>query len=216
MFLSEFFMPAARTRQKNALTLAEREDISRDIASGSSIRQISRDLRRAPSTVSREIHHNGGLRRYRAIVADESTWDQARRPKLCCLAQNSKLRRIVSIKLAKDWSPEQIAGWLKRTYPDEETLHVSHETIYKSLFIQSRGVLKKELQKHLRTKRVSVNPVNTTPVALVGVKLSMEFQLENAHLRFVTGRYEDIGKGILSLALPTQGVLEILYQSFNL
>ena len=148
------FMPLKRSRSERALTLAEREEISRGISSGQSMREIARNLGRSPSTISREIGRNGGLLKYRAHFADDSAWERGCRPKLCCLAQNGKLRRIVATKLALDWSPEQISGWLKRTYSDEETLQVSHETIYKSLFIQSRGVLKKELQKHLRTKRV--------------------------------------------------------------
>jgi IS30 family transposase len=118
------------------------------------MRDIAHHLGRPPSTISREIGRNGGPRRYRATIADEKAWDRAWRPKLCHLAFNGFLRRIVSLKLAQDWSPEQIAGWLKRRFPDDETMHVSHETIYKSLFVQSRGVLKKELQKHLRTKRL--------------------------------------------------------------
>ncbi len=148
------YMPAKRTRCDVTLSLAEREEISRELASGVSIRLIARVLERAPSTICRETSRNGGSRFYRATLADEVAWDRARRPKLCRLAQHGKLQRIVAIKLALEWSPEQIAGWLKRTYPDDELLHVSHETIYKSLFIQSRGVLKKELQKHLRTQRV--------------------------------------------------------------
>lgn len=148
------FMPLKRSRSERALTLAEREEISRGISSGQSMREIARNLGRSPSTISREIGRNSGLLKYRAHFADDSAWERGCRPKLCCLAQNGKLRRIVATKLALDWSPEQISGWLKRTYSDEETLQVSHETIYKSLFIQSRGVLKKELQKHLRTKRV--------------------------------------------------------------
>lgn len=147
------YTPAARTRADSHLTLAEREEISRGLSAGWSMREIARQLGRAPSTVSREIDRNGGRCRYRANVADERTWDRARRPKLCRLAQNGVLRRIVANKLAQDWSPEQIAGWLKCTYSEDESLHVSHETIYKSLFVQSRGVLKKELQKHLRTRR---------------------------------------------------------------
>jgi IS30 family transposase len=117
------------------------------------MRQIARALQRSPSTISREIARNGGQRCYRATQADANAWQQARRPKLCRLAQNGKLRRLVANKLAMEWSPEQVSGWLKRAYPDDETLHVSHETIYKSIFIQTRGVLKKELQKHLRTQR---------------------------------------------------------------
>lgn len=147
------YTPAARLRSPHHLTSADREEISRGLSSGKSMREIARQLDRSPSTISREINRNGGPRRYRATIADDKAWDRARRPKSCRLAQNSKLRRIVTDKLSEDWSPEQISGWLKRVHPDNESLHVSHETIYKSLFIQSRGVLKKELQKHLRTKR---------------------------------------------------------------
>lgn len=148
------FSPALRRRAAVALTLTEREEISRGLSAGRSMRQIAECLKRAPSTVSREVARNGGPRRYRASQADEKAWDRARRPKVCRLALNGRLRRIVGNKLALDWSPEQIAGWLKRTYPDDESLRVSHETIYRSIFIQARGVLKKELQKHLRTERV--------------------------------------------------------------
>ncbi|MEQ9059879.1 MAG: IS30 family transposase [Gammaproteobacteria bacterium] len=147
------YTPLSRKRSATHLSLAEREEISRGLVAGRSIRDIAGQLGRAPSTISREINRNGGRHRYRAAFADEKAWERARRPKLCRLAQHGALRRLVTTKLAQDWSPEQIAGWLKRTYPDEGSLHVSHETIYKSLFVQSRGVLKKELQKHLRTKR---------------------------------------------------------------
>lgn len=146
--------PLARHRAVRALTLAEREEISRGLAAGSSLRQIARALQRAPSTISREVARNTTSQSYRATRAEAYAWDRARRPKLSRLALNRKLRYIVASKLARDWSPEQIAGWLKRTYPDEMRLHVAHETIYRSLFIQTRGVLKKELQKHLRTQRV--------------------------------------------------------------
>ena len=148
------YLPQVRSRSTRFLSLGEREEISRGICAGLSLRQIATDLGRSASTISREITRNGGPRRYRANPADEMAWGKARRPKNCRLALNDRLRRIVASKLALDWSPEQIAGWLKRTYPDDEALRVSHETIYKSLFIQSRGVLKKELQKHLRTQRV--------------------------------------------------------------
>ncbi len=146
--------PPKRSRSEMTLSLVEREEISRGISSGASMRQIARNLGRSPSTICREIHRNNGWRQYRADTADENAWRRARRPKLCRLARNSRLRRIVACKLPMEWSPEQIAGWLKCVYPDNESLHVSHETIYKRLFIQSRGVLKKELQKHLRTQRV--------------------------------------------------------------
>jgi len=136
------------------LTLAEREEISRGVVAGHPIRSIAASLCRAPSTVSREIRRNGGRRSYRANKADQSAWDRAHRPKTCKLLENRALARVVANKLRLEWSPEQIAGWLKRTYPDDENYQVSHETIYRSLFIQARGALKKELQQHLRRKHV--------------------------------------------------------------
>ena len=145
--------PLARRRSRLALTLAEREDISRGIASGSSIRAIARGMNRAPSTVSREVTRHGGWPAYRAHDADRQAWVSALRPKQCLLAMNRKLRDIVAGKLILDWSPEQISGWLKSQYPDDENMRVSHETIYRSLFIQARGVLKKELMDYLRSKR---------------------------------------------------------------
>lgn len=148
------FQPAPRMRSMCSLALTEREEISRGIAAGKPMRQIAGMLGRAPSTISREIARNGGLGGYRANVAEDKAWQRAQRPKPCRLATNAKLCRIVANKLALDWSPEQIAGWLRATYPEDETLQVSHETIYKSLFVQARGVLKKALQKHLRTQRV--------------------------------------------------------------
>ena len=145
--------PIARRRSRLALTLAEREDISRGIASGSSIREIAQGLSRATSTVSREIARHDGRPAYRAHDADRQAWVAALRPKKCLLAMNRELRDIVASKLVLDWSPEQISGWLKTQYPDDESMRVSHETIYRSLFIQARGVLKKELMDHLRSKR---------------------------------------------------------------
>jgi IS30 family transposase len=145
--------PLARRRSRRALTLAERENISRGIASGTSIREIASRLERAPSTVSREISRHGGRPVYRAHDADRQAWVSALRPKSCLLACNRKLRNIVASKLILDWSPEQISGWLKIEYPDDQSMHVSHETIYRSLFIQARGALKKELLDHLRSKR---------------------------------------------------------------
>jgi IS30 family transposase len=145
--------PAARCRSPLALTLAEREDISRGIAGASSIREIARHLDRAASTVSREVTRHGGRPAYRAHEADEQAWESALRPKRCLLALHPRLREVVASKLILDWSPEQISGWLKTHYPDDESMRVSHETIYRSLFIQARGVLKKELMDHLRSKR---------------------------------------------------------------
>jgi IS30 family transposase len=145
--------PAARRRSPLALTLAEREDISRGIASDSSIREIARRINRAASTVSREVIRHGGRPAYRAHDADRQAWASALRPKRCLLARNRRLRNIVASKLILDWSPEQISGWLKTQYPDDPSVRVSHETIYRSLFIQARGVLKKELMDYLRSKR---------------------------------------------------------------
>jgi IS30 family transposase len=145
--------PLARRRSRLALTRAEREDISRGIASGSSLREIARRLDRAVSTLGREVTRHGGRPAYRAHEADDQAWEWALRPKKCLLALHWKLREVVASKLVLDWSPEQISGWLKTEYPKDEKMRVSHETIYRSLFIQARGVLKKELMNHLRSKR---------------------------------------------------------------
>jgi IS30 family transposase len=145
--------PPPRRRARLALTLAEREEISRGVVAGHSIQLMARLLGRAPSTVSREINRNGGRRHYRANRADQAAWDRACRPKPCKLVSNRALARLVASKLRRRWSPQQIAGWLRRTYPHDENRHVSHETIYRSLFIQARGALKKELLQHLRRKR---------------------------------------------------------------
>jgi IS30 family transposase len=145
--------PPPRRRSRIALTLSEREEISRGVASGLSLRTIAAQLGRSTSTISREITRNGGLQHYRANEADKATWDRAHRPKACKLALHPMLKRIVASKLKMNWSPKQIDGWLKRHYPDDENKHVSHETIYRSLFIQARGALKKELQLYLRTQR---------------------------------------------------------------
>ncbi len=145
--------PRARRRAPQALTLVEREEISRGLAARRSMRTIARSLGRNPSTVSREISRNGGYDNYRASEADEQAWERARRPKPCRLTRCPQLRQRVEEKLIEDWSPEQIAGWLKRTWPEDESLRVSHETIYRSLFIQARGALKKELTQYLRSRR---------------------------------------------------------------
>ncbi len=146
-------VPIPRRRAVAALRLEEREEILRGIAAGRSIRRIACDLGRSPSTVSREIRRNGGSRNYRASRADRRAWDRALRPKPCRLALYAPLRWRVAQKLALQWSPEQIAGWLKLQFPTDPDMQLSHETIYRSLFIQTRGVLKKELTAHLRTAR---------------------------------------------------------------
>lgn len=146
-------VPLPRRRSRLALTLAEREEFSRGIAGGLSIRCMAAQLGRPPSTVSREIVRHGGRSRYRAAVADDEAWAHACRPKPCRLAFHPILQRTVAEKLSLEWSPEQIAGWLRRTFPDDKQMQVSHETIYRSLFIQARDVLKKELTRHLRLRR---------------------------------------------------------------
>jgi transposase, IS30 family len=146
--------PAQRCRSRLALTLSEREEISRAVVAGQSARSIATSLGRAPSTISREIKRNGGQEYYRASQAEQAAWDRTLRPKTCKLVENRALARIVADKLRGHWSPEQIAGWLKQTYPSDESNQVSHETIYRSLYIQARGALKKELLAHLRRTRV--------------------------------------------------------------
>src|SRR5215469_5521525 len=146
--------PRGRCRSRLALTLAEREEISRGLIAQQSIRQIARHLGRAPSTISREIVRNAPLRwRYRAHTSDRRAWDRALRPKPCHLARHPQLATLVAQKLQLQWSPQQIAGWLAREFGDDKSMRVSHETIYKSLFIQARGVLKKQLTAHLRRGR---------------------------------------------------------------
>ena len=146
--------PPQRKRSSISLSLAEREEISRGVVTGQSIRAIAASLGRSPSTVSREIRRNGSQRSYRANTADQAAWDRAHRPKICKLVQNRELARVVASKLKQLWAPVQIAGWLKQAYPGDENQQVSHETIYRSLYIQARGALKKELLQHLRRTRV--------------------------------------------------------------
>lgn len=147
------YTPVERRRAPSCLSLAEREEISRGLMVDRSIRSIARALGRAASTISREIKRNGGARRYRAVKADKRAWKQALRPKPCKLAMHDELRQAVICKLQRHWSPQQIAGWLARAHPGQEAMNVSHETIYRSLYVQARGVLKKELVQYLRTRR---------------------------------------------------------------
>ena len=150
--------PHPRTRSPRVLSLADREEISRSLAVGRSVRAIARTLGRAPSTISREIHRHAGRRpeawmHYRAATADATAWRRARRPKRCLLARHAPLRRVVAEKLAAAWAPQQIAGWLVSAYPTDPAMRVSHETIYRTLYVQARGVLKKQLVAHLRRQR---------------------------------------------------------------
>ncbi|MCJ7780685.1 MAG: IS30 family transposase [Acidimicrobiia bacterium] len=155
--------PAVRRRSIRQLSLDEREEISRGVAAGESFRVLARRLGRAPSTLSREVARNGGPVGYRAHRADRAAWQRARRPKACKLVENPALRGVVEELLAERWSPQQIAGRLARTYPDDEEMRVSHETIYLTLFIQARGGLKRELTQHLRTRRANRRPKGARP-----------------------------------------------------
>jgi len=145
--------PIAHRRAARTLSSAEREEISRGLFAWHSIRAIARSLHRAPSTISQEVKRNGGRFRYRASRADAAAWKSASRPKEFLLRRNPKLAQLVASKLCINWSPQQISAWLRATYPDNQELHVSHETIYRTLFVQTRGALKKELLEHLRSKR---------------------------------------------------------------
>ncbi|MEO9517202.1 MAG: helix-turn-helix domain-containing protein [Paracoccaceae bacterium] len=140
-----------RKRSRHALSLSEREEIPRGLVAKKSLRSIARQLNRSPSTISREVRRNGGDQAYRVARSDQRAWDCAIRPKLCKLSFNEPLCQLIARKLRRKWSPQQIAGWLKRKHPNEEQHRVSHETIYRSLYVQTRGVLKKELQECLRS-----------------------------------------------------------------
>lgn len=146
--------PAVRTRRAVSLSIAEREEIARGLAIGVSFRQMARELGRAPSTISREVARNGGRRRYRPSRAEERASEQALRPKPCRLATDPVLCALVADRLEMRWSPQQISGWLKATHPGTREMQLSHETIYRSLFVQARGVLKKELMANLRSRRI--------------------------------------------------------------
>jgi IS30 family transposase len=145
--------PAPRTRSPKVLSLGEREEISRGLVAGDTPATIARRLRRDRATISREIHRHGGPDAYRAAEADQTAWERARRPKRCRLATHARLRAVVAERLAARWSPEQIAGWLVTEFPDDPTMRVSHETIYRTLYVQTRGALKRELLGYLRRHR---------------------------------------------------------------
>jgi IS30 family transposase len=155
--------PPVRRRSRSCLSMTDREEISRGLARGDGFREIGRAIGRSHTTVSREVNQNGGPRRYRAQRAEEAAWKRARRPKPSKLHLSSGLRAIVSEKLERKWSPQQISHWLRRTYPDDFSMQVSHETIYLSLFVQSRGALRRELCAHLRSGRRVRRPRNQRP-----------------------------------------------------
>jgi hypothetical protein len=197
------FRPPQRSRASTALTFAEREEISRAMVAGESIRSTAARLERAPSTISREIKRNGGNDGYRASLADEATWDRARRPKRCKPSENRALARIVAHKLRMLWSPEQIAGWLRHTYPCDESHHVSHETIYRSLFIQARGALKKELLEHLRRTRGMRRSRHYTQKTAIQGRSSMLFRSVSGPPALKTEQCLVTGRATWSLAVAT-------------
>jgi IS30 family transposase len=201
------YVPPVRTRRPGFLSVAEREEISRGLARGDSLRQIARLLDRAPSTVSREIARNKGRRRYRGLDADDRAWRRARRPKTCLLAREPVLREYVAARLAEDWSPGQIAGVLRKSEPAGTGLCVSHETIYKTLFVQSRGVLAKELQKHLRSGRPTRRNIHNTVTgqwrSQIRDAVSISQRPAEADDRAVPGHWEGdllLGRGLSQMA----------------
>jgi IS30 family transposase len=200
--------PPERRRSRLALTLPEREEISRGIAAGRSARRIAACLGRSPSTVTREIYRHGGRSCYRAAEADERAWQDARRPQVCKLARDRVLSRLVATKLVQDWSPEQIAGWLKAEFPADQTMRVSHETIYLTLFIQARGALKRELVAHLRRQRSIRRPKsakreNRGQGQIVGA-ISIRERPAEAEDRAIPGHWEgDLISGAANTYLAT-------------
>jgi IS30 family transposase len=201
--------PAPRRRARWTLTGAEREEISRGIAANCSVRAMARELSRPPSTISREIHRHGGRMRYRATQADAMAWRRARRPKLCRLRQHARLRHVVAARLRADWSPEQIAAWLPRAYPHDGTMRISHETIYRTLFVQTRGALKHELVQHLRRQRALRRPRGMRPspghARIVGA-VSIAERPPAAADRAVPGHWE----GDLLLGTPRAGIATLV------
>ena len=185
--------PPARKRSRLSLTLAERETISRGLAVQRSLRSIARTLGRSPSTISREVQRNGGRRAYRAACSEQRAWDCAKRPKSCKLSFNKPLCQFIARKLRLKWSPQQIAGWLKREHPDEEQKRVSHETIYRSLYVQTRGVLKKELQECLRSPRAirrSKHATQKVPKRIIKDAVSISDRPPEIEDRAVPGHWE--------------------------
>ncbi|MEV4525902.1 IS30 family transposase [Streptosporangium sp. NPDC049304] len=201
------YVPPLRRKRPGTLSFAEREEISRGLARGESMRAIARRLGRHASTISREIARNKGVARYRAVDAEDRAWARARQPKACLLARNPALRDLVAEKLAQDWSPEQIAGHLAKVYRPETGMRVSHETIYKSLFIQARGVLAKELTKHLRSGRPTRRNVHNTVTgqwrSQITDAVSISRRPAEVEDRAVPGHWEGdllLGRGLTQIA----------------
>ncbi len=192
--------PAARRRPVLRLSLAEREEISRGLAADGSLRAIAARLGRAPSTVSREVHAAGGRARYRAVVADRAAWSRACRPKQTKLARCPGLASMVEDKLEDEWSPEQIAGWLRRRFPTVRMAQVSHEIIYRSLFVQSRRELRKELTAHLRTKRAMRRPRGSASALTSVMSDAASGGSPSAPRRWPIGRCQGTGRATWSSA----------------
>ena len=198
--------PVARRRAPRVLQGVEREEISRGLAAGHSLRRVARRLGRVPSTVSREVRRHGGRAAYRAAAADAQAWRNARRPKACVLARRPRLRRVIARQIARNWSPEQIAVWLKRTYPDTARMQVSHETIYRTLFIQSRGVFKQALLQHLRRRQAYRQPRRHTDVASgpLAEAVSIRERPPSVEDRAVPGHWEgDLLSGTIDSQIAT-------------
>lgn len=188
------YRPPVRKRHRSALSLDEREGISRGLVAKRSIRDIADKLSRAPSTINHETKRHGGAKHYRAAIAEADAWESALRPNPCKLIESPTWSRIIAEKMHQDWSPEQIAGWLKRCHPDNQEMHVSHETIYKTLFIQTPGALKKELQQCLRSGR-AVRRSRTSSLKGKGLGSSrMRYLLAKAHPKPQTEPYRVTGK----------------------
>ncbi len=188
--------PSPRRRSRLALTLAEREEISRGIAAHQSCRLMARLLGRSASTVSRELNRNGGYDGYRAALADENAWARVRRPKRCKLANSPWLRRSVASKLRLNWSPEQVAGWLKRSHPDDENYRVSHETIYRSLLFKPAGYLRRSCSAIFDRGGPSVDRSERVSMAMDGGRSKISSRSVNDRQRLKIGRSPVIGKAI--------------------
>ena len=195
--------PAVRHRSRRVLKLSEREEISRGITAHQSVRSMARLLGRSASTVSREINRNGGYDRYRAALADEKTWVQALRPKRCKLANNPRLRQAVVRMLRLNWSPEQIAGWLKRAHPEDEFYHVSHETIYRAYLSKRAACSRKSCSATFDRSGRSVDPSGRTRMAIDGAKSRILSQSVRDQQQLKIERYLVIGRAISCPARKT-------------
>jgi len=185
------FAPRTRRRAAHSLAATEREEISRGVAAGLSMREIARRLGRAASTISRELSRNGGKCHYRAADADARAWDRARRPQRCLLARQGRLRAWITRKLKHEWSPRQIAIGLRQTFPHDDSMRISHETIYRSLFVQARNVLKKELRAHLRRAAFMRRPrTQVAREAVIVDGISIHQRPAEAQDRAVPGHWE--------------------------